>query len=250
MLRNKKPIILFLLILVIVTFSVYLIQNNKNSLKFSNTSYWGDDLILEMEREKELLDKWDGKFDIPLPPKNNSKETKEELRYLLELKPERTEEKTTEIESEAYNETFIFAGRDLYEYFDRENYPETHELYEYLLDISTIVLQEKESFDRVRPHILEPDLEPIVEVPKHPAYPSGHATQAYFLAELLSLLDEDRKEEFFNEAYRVAHNREIAGVHYPSDSEAGKILANQYINILTTDKEFLTKIEKAKEEWK
>ncbi len=33
-------------------------------------------------------------------------------------------------------------------------------------------------------------------------------------------------------ARRIARNREIAGLHYPSDSEAGKTLANESLDLL------------------
>ena len=63
-----------------------------------------------------------------------------------------------------------------------------------------------------------------------PAYPSGHATYAYTNAFLLQELFPEYADSIYNDAYECAHSREILGVHFPSDSEAARILAGQLIN--------------------
>ena len=52
----------------------------------------------------------------------------------------------------------------------------------YDLAIATFVMKQK--FNRVRPSILDEDLGHAIQIPTHPAYPSGHATGAYVLAYL------------------------------------------------------------------
>jgi PAP2 superfamily len=63
--------------------------------------------------------------------------------------------------------------------------------------------------------------------PGHPAYPSGHATMAYAWAYFLAYFVPQRKDLLLSAATEVALNREIAGVHYASDSEAGRLLGAQ-----------------------
>ena len=46
----------------------------------------------------------------------------------------------------------------------------------------------------------------------------------------------------------MAHSREIIGVHYPSDSESGRVLAWQLIKRLLADEKFKKDFEAAKEE--
>ena len=101
----------------------------------------------------------------------------------------------------------------------------------------------------MRPSVLEPDIEPIIDVPPHPAYPSGHSTQLYFFAYVLSELVPSEREGFLEKAARVAKNREIAGVHYPSDTEAGRMLARQFVDLLFQNAEFNALFEQARTEW-
>jgi acid phosphatase (class A) len=83
-----------------------------------------------------------------------------------------------------------------------------------------------------------------------PAYPSGHATFAYTNAFLLQELLPEYKDIIYNDAYECAHSREILGVHFPSDSEAGRILARQLIDQMQKSEKFNKDVLAAKEEIK
>jgi hypothetical protein len=107
----------------------------------------------------------------------------------------------------------------------------------------------KKIFDRVRPSYFDPSLEPVIAVPSHPAYPSGHACQYYMVAHALALLAPELTEMMMKKAERIARNREIAGVHYPSDSKAGKILAEQIFAVLKERPTFKEKLARAQERW-
>lgn len=50
-----------------------------------------------------------------------------------------------------------------------------------------------------------------------PAYPSGHAFQAYYLAKILTKKFPQKEKELMKIADRVSDARIIAGLHYPSD---------------------------------
>jgi hypothetical protein len=62
--------------------------------------------------------------------------------------------------------------------------------------------------------------------PGHAAYPSGHATWVHLWAELIGTLlkDDTKKANAHKVASEVAERREIAGLHYPADSVAGRQL--------------------------
>ena len=101
----------------------------------------------------------------------------------------------------------------------------------------------------MRPSYLDPTLSTALPVPEHPAYPSGHATQAALIALVLSELDPENSAAYFTSADRIAQNREIAGLHYPSDSQAGKLIAQQLFPVLLRDEAFAQLLEEAKAEW-
>jgi hypothetical protein len=98
-------------------------------------------------------------------------------------------------------------------------------------DAWNAILAMKESFDLGRPSQFEPALEPAVAVPNYAAFPSGHATlsmiAALVSASLLPMSQEwnPLRMRLFQTAFQVGRNREIAGLHFPSDTENGIYLA-------------------------
>jgi len=65
---------------------------------------------------------------------------------------------------------------------------------------------------------LDKAIKPInVETVQTPAYPAGHAYQAYLVAKKLSLKYPRKKRLFYNIALRCDICRVKAGLHYPSD---------------------------------
>lgn len=68
--------------------------------------------------------------------------------------------------------------------------------------------------------------------PGHPSYPSGHATLAHTFAYFLARLYPQSTMALMTEAANVAFNREVAGVHFASDSEAGRLLAQQMVEAM------------------
>ena len=80
-----------------------------------------------------------------------------------------------------------------------------------------------------RPVEYNAQVQPMITTPGHGSFPSGHATQAYAVAHVLtSLLELTRPhtviEQLERQAARIATNRVVAGVHFPVDSIAGRML--------------------------
>jgi membrane-associated phospholipid phosphatase len=105
----------------------------------------------------------------------------------------------------------------------------------------------------VRPSQLLPALMPPISIPGHASFPSGHATQSALIS--LCVQQALPGADFSSAvpigtptpgstcaamqpgldalAARIARNREIAGLHYPSDTVGGQMLAtNIFQNIL------------------
>ncbi|MDO5631923.1 MAG: phosphatase PAP2 family protein [Paracoccus sp. (in: a-proteobacteria)] len=98
------------------------------------------------------------------------------------------------------------------------------------LDLSDCaVMRVKLALGCPRPNQFSNRIQPVINTPAHAAFPSGHATQAFLLATLLTLLDDPgatlaADSQLFRMASRIAANRTVAGVHYPADSAAGAML--------------------------
>lgn len=193
-----------------------LLQQGSDELRFSNTMEWNktfekEVLIVDPKILKQLhLD----------PPPTNMEAMGEEIHELLKKQRMRTTEQETAIKYEMSLDGMIsrFGVDDKQFFYDADAF------------ITPYIMHFKRKFDRVRPRALEPQVKPCIEPPGHPAYPSGHATQAYTFGFLLARKHPERKDHFMKIAHDIATNREWAGVHYASDTVAGKELAKQLVN--------------------
>jgi hypothetical protein len=121
--------------------------------------------------------------------------------------------------------------------------PRTHPNTCLLLQIGGLIgcygsMHFKNLYQRRRPSQLAPGLMPPIPVPGHPAYPSGHSTQAHLMAlcvreALPAPMVQNRLGVVIDElADRIARNREIAGLHFASDSRGGANLAQSLFDVL------------------
>ena len=92
-----------------------------------------------------------------------------------------------------------------------------------------IGLDYKDRFNRARPNIVEPRLRPFLPVPSHASYPSNHSFQSFAVANVLQRMIPEHAgvTALYARARRVAENREWAGLHYASDTDAGEELAER-----------------------
>jgi len=111
-------------------------------------------------------------------------------------------------------------------------YPQTTKVLTIASQVGTFVaMYFKSRYKRPRASQLCPALLPPIEVPGHASFPSGHSTQAHLMAlcmgDVLNGLPQepDGADDLWTLADRIARNREIAGLHYASDTAAGKAIA-------------------------
>lgn len=100
------------------------------------------------------------------------------------------------------------------------------------LSIMPVIVYHKDYFSEVRPAVLAAQINmPFesddLETAQSPSYPSGHTTQAFYIARALSLRYPKLRDDFFNLAEMIAQSRMDRAVHFPSDVSAGKILAKK-----------------------
>ena len=102
-------------------------------------------------------------------------------------------------------------------------------------DLGALIMQLKNHYNRARPfqyaYYSKEKFNPYETLSGNtPAYPSGHASQSYFICSIVANHYEDKKEELMKLAKRVADSRIVMGVHFPSDNEFGIMIAKQIMS--------------------
>lgn len=207
---------------------------------------WDPLVLAALERGPGLLPA-DTDFGVAPPPANISPETEADLdamrRYEKHL---RTPEQLALIHAEnemtrmyePYEKTGLFVSASNKKTVDLIDMAQ--------IDLSYFVIKAKQDLMRIRPNGLAPDLNLVFDNPGHPAYPSGHATQGYMTALILSALDPAHEAQYKALGHDIGLRREIAGVHYPSDSVAGRALAQGVFDKLMEVPAFKEQFEDAK----
>jgi len=189
-------------------------------------------------------------FKIPDPPANSSDQTRAELNYLLTLQYNRSlEDITTSIYMSDNPESPNDVGQQIGYWTDRQKLPLTDSLMDNVeKDGDFFLWSLKFKYARVRPYIIEPKIHDLEES-RASSYPSGHVTYAYIRAFIYEELAPEFKDFFISKAYTMSRARQIIGVHYPSDCEASRIFARQFVNMLFENEKFRQDFENVKKEW-
>ena len=153
--------------------------------------------------------------------------------------------------------------------FDSGSHPATSGLVEIARQVGQFqVMHYKRQFHRARPSMHSPALMPPIAVPGHASYPSGHATQSMLMALVLERVmplatrvpppappppppppPPVYRSPLMMMAQRIARNREVLGLHFPSDSQAGRVLAQASFTLLMECKTVKQMVAEAKKEW-
>tara|TARA_R110002012_G_scaffold7936_2_gene36760 strand:+ start:161067 stop:161939 length:873 start_codon:yes stop_codon:yes gene_type:complete len=153
-----------------------------------------------------------------------------ELLTLLSMRNNKRQEFANEIAAQVNGTELYWSNAFM---IGIENKPNSTILMAVAMAVGQLVgMHFKDHWNRARPVQFAPSLMPIIPTPAHPSYPSGHALQAYLTMHLLSAAakasEGDALHDYFASfAERIAVNREIAGVHFPTDKLESADLAEQ-----------------------
>lgn len=118
-------------------------------------------------------------------------------------------------------------------HIEAETAPRTMELLAVAHHMATsVTMRLKDALACPRPIDLSAHVGPCLRTPGHGSLPAGHATIAFMFVPLLAaLLDPPVALEWsqgrrwmFRLAHRISHNRVVAGLHFPVDAVAGRLL--------------------------
>jgi membrane-associated phospholipid phosphatase len=118
-----------------------------------------------------------------------------------------------------------------------------HRVYMYvamaMYDATIAAWESKYFYQRARPSELDHKLPTAVAVPNSPSYPSEHAAAAQAAASVLAFFLPTEAGKFQQMAEEAGRSRVLAGVQYPSDTDAGlalgRAVAEQVIARAMTD---------------
>lgn len=175
--------------LILLFIYLIVIKNNKGYLNFLPTISIYPDNFLELKLVKEKI-KNRSKKDVEMFYLTNESVSNVFLPYVLETKDE------------------------LDILITRQNY---------------IIYFFKYVINRRRPWQMDKNIKPLnIDTAQTPAYPAGHAYQAYLLYKVLSKKYPKLKNIFFKLAIECDECRVKAGLHYPSDGVYARKLVDYY----------------------
>ena len=162
---------------------------------------------------------------LPEPPKNSSKETKKELKYLADI--------TENLSISQKNLVYLVDKEPLDLYNDilrRHDLKMPREIFNKVWRMTEpVIMNLNYKFNRPRPEQLAKFYGlniNVTETKTHqtPAYPSGHTAYCAMGAYILSDVYPEHSSEFFGKIGDAGFARCLQGVHYPSDNEAAMVI--------------------------
>ncbi len=185
---------------------------------------------------------------LPEPPAADSPEHQAEFDLLLKLQQTRTPAEVARATAEE-NHLTVFAFADvLGPNFTADRCPKTAAFFKSALtaDLSYFNKLAKNHWNRPRPYT-DPRVHSLF-IEKDGSYPSGHSIRATVLGEFLAALLPQYKDRLIARSQQMGWDREIAGVHFPTDIYAGRILGQALAHNLLADPEIKAQLEALKPE--
>ena len=211
---------------------------------------WGSSYLKDIPKAIAYVEAHASELTVDPPPEDDSDQTLSEIAYLNRIAENRSAKDIIQITKEhldPYKQFFVALN------IDQSDYPKLNQLIHRISRESYLpVLYFKHKFSRTRPYQIDSNLSTVIDGPPHASYPSGHATQGYLFSMILSeiLAEGDPRIARLKELGEgIGTRREIAGVHYPSDTKAGVNLAEQLKAWLMKKPEFRDAFNSAKLEF-
>jgi acid phosphatase (class A) len=182
------------------------------------------------------------------PPTADSPAAKADLQAVLDVVNSRTDAQIKQVQAD--DQRIVFRFSDVMgPNFRSESLPFTTQFFQHIYaDGNAATVAAKGYFKRQRPFVVDPNIKIIVVQAPDFSYPSNHSTFAYEAGILLAAMVPEKTAAIFERAADYGRNRVIAGVHFPTDIEAGRISGSVIDNSLLHDAHFLTDFESAKSE--
>lgn len=185
---------------------------------------------------------------LPPPPAADSPAARADLAAVIAAEAARTPGTSAAARADAEVSILRFADV-LGPGFTAANLPKSLALFKLVSrDASQVTLRGKDYWRRPRPYVASPDVHPIVDVSTDGSYPSGHASFGCMAGVLLGALVPEKRAELLARGREYGRNRIVAGVHYPTDVEAGCLAGTVTAAVLLQAPSFQAPFAEAREE--
>ena len=187
---------------------------------------------------------------LATPPANDSAATQAELAELHRLESIRTPAQVERAQADDKLETMFLYKDVLGPKFNPAELPLTAAFAAHVKNDEGINGNPaKLAFHRMRPYNLDKTLHPVcVTKTKDDSYPSGHTVAGYLAALSLVEMLPEKRDAILARAADYAHNRQVCGVHYASDTEASKLVAYATHAVMATNPQYRKELAAARAE--
>lgn len=176
---------------------------------------------------------------VPAAPADGSAQDKEDFRVLLDWQARRTGAQCARAKTQMSHNYEVFFGE-----ISPFPAPAPAEVAAFFKNVGKDSVAAhtylKDVYQRQRPFVRDARIKPCIPPVKGLSYPSGHSAMSRLFALILSDLVPARRAEFMARADEAALNRVLAGVHHPTDTAAGKILADTLYKDLKKQADFVS----------
>lgn len=188
---------------------------------------------------------------LPPPPPKGSLKDRADMQAVLTIQANRTPEQIAKAKKDDHlnDAAFPFARGIFGPAFTVERNPLCAALFRRVYqDFVQNLMPAKAFYGRPRPYEANSAVKPLLPPPEGDSYPSGHAMDSYLTAILLAQIVPEQRVALFEKAATNAQSRVIAGVHYPSDLEGGKLAASVLAARLLLNPQFQQDLQQARAE--
>ena len=180
---------------------------------------------------QEFLAPGERDFSRVLPPRptDDSPAGLADLDTLLHLQAERTPAQAARAQRIAAQSHLAFGQAVFGAWFTARNLPRTDAIFQEIDREEGKVVQEvKNSVHRPRPYQRDARIVPVVPKPDDgSSYPSGHSAGAAVWGAVLAAAFPEDAAKCQAQVHETMWCRELGGVHFPSDTEAGRLLGRE-----------------------
>jgi acid phosphatase (class A) len=159
---------------------------------------------------------------LPPPPAAGTLQDEIDLRAVLDAQAHASETRKAQAAADAKETVYDMFGNVMGATFSVASLPKTTELFQRVgVSEGRVASAAKKVFNRPRPYVAHPVVKALAESSKSASYPSGHTTRVTAAAIVLAAMVPEKAREIWARAEDYGQSRVIAGVHYPTDVQAG-----------------------------